>query len=282
RPDIVCLAAHELRSGRTHRLWGDKLGPIPPYRTDNRVLFINYVSNAECGCHLALGWPRPVNVLDLSPAFRKIVCGRSAPQGRGLLGALAYYGLDTIGAKQKDAMRDRIMKGWPFTPEEQQQILEYCYGDADDLRRLLPKILSDPDFDLAVALYYGEFASVSAVMEHHGVPIDIEIYSQLADKKAWRKIRDAMVPIIDARYGVHVRNAAGDWVFSMELFEAYLKRDRLFDSWPRTETGQLSMKKKIFETMSKGAPQLEELRQLRHTRNKMRKIKLTVGYDGRN
>jgi hypothetical protein len=34
--------------------------------------------------------------------------------------------------------------------------------------------------------------------------------------------------------------------------------------------------------MSKGWPQLEELRQLRHARDKMRKIKLAVGADGRN
>jgi hypothetical protein len=38
----------------------------------------------------------------------------------------------------------------------------------------------------------------------------------------------------------------------------------------------------VFEDMSKGQPQLEGLRQLRHTRDKMRKIKLAVGADGRN
>lgn len=282
RPDIVCLAAHEPRSGRTLRLWRDQLRQQPPYRTDDRALFINFVANAECTCHLALGWPLPVNVLDLSPAFRKIACGRSVPQGRGLLGALVYYGLDTIGTKQKDAMRDRIMKGWPFTTEEQRQILDYCYSDIDALLRLLPKILSDPDFDLDVALYHGEFASVSAVMEHHGVPIDMEVYSKLADKNTWRMVRDAMVPTIDARYRVYVRNRSGDWTFNMEKFEAYLNREGLLAGWPRLETGKLNMKDKIFETISKGSPQLEELRQLRHTRNKMRKIKLAVGHDGRN
>ncbi len=282
RPDVVCLVAHELRSGRTLRLWRDQLGPQPPYRTDTRVLFINFVGNAECGCHLALGWPRPVNVLDLSPAFRKIACGRPVPQGRGLIGASVYYGLDTIRAKQKDATRDRILKGWPFTPEEQHKILDYCYSDVDALLRLLPKILSDPDFDLGVALYHGEFASVSAVMEHHGVPIDMEVYSQLADKETWRAVRDAMVPAIDARYGVYVRNAAGDWTFNMGKFEAYLKREGLLAGWPRLESGALDTKDKTFETMSKGSPQLEELRQLRHMRNKMRKIKLAVGHDGRN
>jgi DNA polymerase I-like protein with 3'-5' exonuclease and polymerase domains len=42
------------------------------------------------------------------------------------------------------------------------------------------------------------------------------------------------------------------------------------------------MQRKTFEEMSKGWPQLDELRQLRHARDKMRKVKLAVGHDGRN
>jgi hypothetical protein len=34
-----------------------------------------------------------------------------------------------------------------------------------------------------------------------------------------------MVPAIDSRCSVYVRNAAGDWTFNMELFAAYLLRD---------------------------------------------------------
>jgi hypothetical protein len=280
RPDVVCLAARELRSGRTIRLWRNQLGPVPPYRTDRDVLFVSFVANAECACHLALGWPLPVNVLDLNPAFRNLTNGRATPQGKGLLGALAYFGFDNINPKQKDAMHKRIMQGWPFTPEEQQQIQDYCHGDVEDLMRLTPKILSDPEFDLRVALYHGEFAAVSARMEHNGVPIDMEIFSKLADDNVWRAVRDAMVPAIDAKYGVYVRSAAGDWAFNMEKFAAYLAGQGI--SWPLLDSGKLSLKRKVFEEMSKGWPQLEDLRQLRHARDKMRKVKLAVGADGRN
>jgi DNA polymerase I len=141
RPDVVCLAAHELRSGRTLRLWRDQLGKAPPYRTDRRALFVCFVANAECACHLALGWPLPARILDLNPVFRNLTNGLSTPDGKGLIGALRYYGLDAIAAKLKDLMRDRILRGWPFTPEEQPQILKYCYSDVDALCRLLPRIL---------------------------------------------------------------------------------------------------------------------------------------------
>jgi hypothetical protein len=81
----------------------------------------------------------PARVLDLSPAFRNITNGRYVPEGKGLLGALRYYGLDDIGTKQKDAMQKRVMQGWPFTPEERRQILIYCESDVDALRRLLAR-----------------------------------------------------------------------------------------------------------------------------------------------
>ena len=54
RPDVVCLVARELRSGQTLRLWRDELGKAPPYRMDRRALFVCFVANAECACHLAL------------------------------------------------------------------------------------------------------------------------------------------------------------------------------------------------------------------------------------
>jgi DNA polymerase-1 len=277
-PDVVCLVAHELRSGRTLRLWRDRLGERPPYRVDRGVLFVSFAANAECACHLALGWPLPANVLDLSPAFRNLTNGRWTPEGKGLLGALRYYGFSNTDQKQKDAMRDRIMRGWPFTPEEQQKILTYCTGDVNDLRRLLTRML--PEINLGVAMHHGEFAAASALMEHRGVPIDMAVFNQLADENTWRAVRDAMVPAIDARYGVYVRNAAGDWSFSMELFATYLAREGI--GWPLLDSGKLNMRRKTFEDMTKGWPQLEELRQLRYARDKMRKVKLAVGADGRN
>jgi DNA polymerase-1 len=63
-------------------------------------------------------------------------------------------------------------------------------------------------------------------------------------------------------------------------FERYLAEHNI--PWPRLESGKLNLKRKTFDNMSRGWPLLEELRQLRHVRDKMRRIKLAVGADGRN
>jgi DNA polymerase I len=70
RPDPVCLCARELRSGRRLRLWRDELGATPPYSIGRHSLFVAYFASAELGCHLALGWPMPVRILDLFTEFR--------------------------------------------------------------------------------------------------------------------------------------------------------------------------------------------------------------------
>jgi hypothetical protein len=203
--------------------------------------------------------------------------GRSGLESRGLIGALNHFGIENIGAQRKDAMQKRILAGRPFTAEERKQILEYCMSDVEALEKLLPKIL--PLFDLPRALYRSEFVIASAMMERRGVPIDMDVFSRLADNRTWAALRDAMVPIVDAEYGVYVRGKNGEWSFNHDLFEAYLVR-RGITGWPRLESGKLNMRRKTFENMTRGWPELESLRQLKHARDKMRKIKLTVGPDG--
>ena len=284
RPDVLCLCAYELRTGRRIQLWEDQLGPRPPYRTDNRALFVCFAATAECACHLALGWPLPSKVLDLSPMFRCHINGRvPPPEGKGLVGALSHFGLDTVGEKYKEAMRARILQGKPFNPEEIAQILEYCLSDVVGLPALLGALLKrmPPHVTLDTLLHWGEFAAVSAAMEHNGVPIDMEIANQLLDPNAWTFVRDAIVPSINAQYGVYVQDAAGQWSFNNECFQAYCDHEGIV--WPRHEaTGKLDLRDDTFDDMATTYPQIAALCQLRHIRNKMRQVTLAIGSDGRN
>ena len=279
-PDALCLCANELRTGQSIRMWEDQLGAAPPYRTDDGAALVCFSAMAECACQLSLGWRLPKNVIDLSPMFRCYINGRTPPaEGKGLIGALSHFGLETVGGKYKEAMRRRILQGRPFSAEEQTKILEYCFSDVVNLGPLLQKLLAHVDLD--IALHWGEFAAVSAQMEHNGVPINMAIFRYLQDKHVWAFIRDALVPKINPQYGVYVLGKDGEWHWNDNLFEAYCAHAGI--DWPRHEaTGKLDLRSKTFDSMAKAYPELESLRQLRHTRSKMRRIKLAVGADGRN
>ena len=92
RPVPVCMVAREVRSGRLIRLFQDELRQrtTAPYSVDAGVLFVAYYVPAELGCHLALGWALPSRILDLCVEFKRKTSGLSVPNGKGLLGALAY------------------------------------------------------------------------------------------------------------------------------------------------------------------------------------------------
>jgi hypothetical protein len=201
RPVPLCCVAHELCTGRLERLWlADTAAPAPPYGTGADTLFVAYYASAELGCHLALGWPTPARVLDLFAEFRCRTSGLAVPCGNGLLGALAYFGLDGLAATEKEGMRQLAMRGGPYTPAEQAALLDYCRSDVDALARLLPVML--PGIDLSRALLRGRYMAAAARMEWTGVPIDTDALNGLLER--WERIKGRLIAAVDKDYGVFV------------------------------------------------------------------------------
>jgi DNA polymerase I len=270
-PDPVCLVAWELRTGRKIRLWWHELGREPPYSIDANALFVAYYASAEIGCHLALGWPLPERVLDLFVEFRNRTNGLPTPAGAGLIGALVFYGLDTIGATEKQDMRTLVMRGGPWSPEERGAILDYCESDTAALARLLPAML--PDIDLPRALYRGRYMAAAARIERVGVPIDVTTLTRL--KRHWSDIQDDLIAEIDAAYGVYDART-----FKHDRFAAWLQRNNI--PWPLLASGKLDLSDDAFREVAKARPLVAPLRELRAALSEMRLNDLAVGADGRN
>jgi hypothetical protein len=267
----LCLVAHELRSRRHLRLWCDEL-ICPPYRTDKKVLFISYYAVAELSCHLALHWPMPVNVLDLCVEFKNLTNGRELSDGRSLLGAVSFFGLDAITAAEKTAMQQLAIRGAPFTLQERNDLIDYCETDVVALEKLLAKMA--PRINLPQALHRGRFMRALAATEHNGIPIDVE--SLQAIRSNWTSIKLDLISTVGKDFDVY------DGIkFKLDKFVALLKRMGV-KRWPQTDGGKLSKADKIFRDMCKVYPQLEPLRGLNQTISKMRIEKLAVGSDGRN
>ena len=271
RPQPVCLVAWELRSGRKLRLWRDQFGQAPPYATDANTLFVAYYAPAELSCHLALGWPTPVRILDLFAEFRCATNGLETPNGRGLIGALTYFGLDTIGVVEKKAMVDLILRGGPWDSAEQQAILDYCESDVAALGRLLPVML--PRIDLPRALLRGRYMSAAAAMEWNGVPIDVGMLDRL--RCQWTDIQDKLIAGIDRDYAVFEGRT-----FKLEKFSQWLRRSGI--PWPRLDSGQLDLGDDTFRQQARIYPSVAPLRELRHALAELRLNDLAVGHDDRN
>jgi DNA polymerase-1 len=277
RPQVIALGAKELRSGRIIGI--SEFGPEPPYDTGPDNLFVSYYSSAEVGCHLALGWPAPANVLDLFVEFRNLTNASnpnkkddSAPrQGRSLLAAMAYHGLDAMAATEKDDLRSIAMRGPPWDDEERQALVAYALEDVRALEHLLPRML--PKISLGHALLRGKYMAAAAVMERNGTPVDVELLHLLRGR--WEDIKVDLVADVDRAFGVYEGTT-----FKRDRFEAMLAARGI--PWPRLASGQLDLEDGTFRNQAKAYPVISPLRELRSSLSKLKLNKLAVGSDGRN
>ena len=269
RPRPVCMVAKELRSGQTWRLWCDQFEAQPPFPLDSDTVLVAYYASAELGCFRALGWPQPKYVLDLFTEFRARING--VQRGARLINAAAYFGIDAISLTAKQDMVSTILRGGPWTADEQADILDYCESDVTLLERLLPAML--PRIDLPRALLRGRFMKAAAAIEWNGIPIDTVTLDLL--RQHWTGIQDELIAEIDRDYGVFEGRS-----FRRGALGALACRNGI--PWPTTDTGQLKLDDDTFRDMAKAHPKVSPMRELRSALSEMRLSDLAVGSDGRN
>jgi hypothetical protein len=274
RPVPVCLVAHEFHRNLTHRVWlcGEQLDS-PPFPAGRDTVFTAYFASAEFGCFRALNWAFPCNTIDLYVEFRCRTNGIPLPHGRGLLGAMQYFGLPSMKTAEKDTLRKRIEAGPPFTADEKQAVISYCESDVQALVKLWPCLISDRQ-DLRLMLWRGEFMKCIACAEHSGVPVDKALYDQMLDH--WTELQSEVISRVNTVVPVFE-----DLHFRTAKFECWLRAQRIYD-WPRTITGELSLHDDTFRDLAVRYPQVEPLHRVRQLLGQLRKPGLTIGADAKN
>ena len=274
----VCMAVRDLKSGAVCRYWQDELLNMeePPFDTGVKSLFVAYYASAEISMFKVLGWKPPANILDL---FTEFVCntnGQEPKFGRGLVGALKYINLSSIGAEEKDQMRRLILSRGPWSQKQKIDILDYCQTDVDVLVPLLEAMvarwINSPN-ELGRAQLRGRYMTAVAAMEYNGVPIDVPLLTLL--QANWSKIQLKLVEEVDRSYGVYEGKT-----FKVKKFEAYLAKNSI--AWPRLESGKLNLKRETFSDRSKTEPRIAPLHALRKTLSVLNLNNLAVGPDERN
>jgi hypothetical protein len=271
RPVPVCVVARELLSGRVYRIFEGGFPPAPPWATGPDVIFVAYAASADLGCYRVIGWPMPENILDLYVEFRNYTNGLKLEAGSGLLGALAFFGLDGLGAAYKEEIRKAIGDGVWRERYTRTEILDYCETDGEALDRLLVKMW--PHIDLPRALLRGRYIAAVSFMEHIGIPIDEETLELL--REHWDVIKEDLIRSVDKDFGVYV-----DGSFKQKLFAAYLLRNNI--PWPLLDGGGLDLRHKTFEQQAQTYPAIVPLMELRATLSRLRLNKLAAGLDGCN
>lgn len=269
RPWPVCMVVKDALTGVTNRYWRDELLRMDqaPFEIGDDAVMVAHAAQAELGCFLELGWKFPKNVLDTYAEYRVETNGRI--RNASLLDALALYGLAHIDAREKDNMRELILRGG-WSQDEKLAILKYCESDVDALVALLAAMRRSIDWPRA--LLRGQYAAAVAKMEHTGIPIDARLLRTV--RQEWRFVRKELVAEVDRGFGVYQ-----GLTFKIDRFSRWL--NLMGVPWPRLMSGHLDLSDKSFEMQERAWPALMPLRQLRQTLGQLRLDGLKVGVDGR-
>jgi DNA polymerase I len=275
-PEVICLVACDIVSGRWVRIWKDDFSD-PPFNLNADSLFVAYSASAEWSCFIALGWHMPARCLDLYAEFTRVTNGSFESKiFPSLIAAATHFGIEATDADHKGAMRDLILSGGPWGLNQQKDILNYCEADVRMTANLLfamsPRILCD-SATLGGVLLRGRYTCAVAKMEWNGVPFDSETLKKLSE--SWEHIKFDLIKDIDKDFGVFEGTS-----FSISKFSNYIATHQI--PWPRLPSGQIMLDDDTFRERAKSYPKIAPLRELRHAIGKMRLNRLCVGKDGRN
>lgn len=269
-PTPICMVDKELHSQDIHRYWFEQGCQPCPLSFDG--IYVAYYAIAEMNCHLALDWPLPQYLIDPYMEFRQITNGLKLPAGNSLIGACTYYGISGTSGVVKDAMRGRIMAGYPFTEEEKTAILAYCEQDVLMTEQLFNAMVNEFD-DTNRVFLRGRYAKALSCIERNGIPIDIDTYNKLRNN--WDDIVQKLIDRINPRYDVYEGRT-----FKIDKFRKYLHDNSI--PWEATPSGLPRLDEEYFKDRTKAYPQLAPLKDLRYSMGQLRLNDLAIGKDGRN
>jgi hypothetical protein len=195
-----------------------------------------------------------------------------------LIDILRSYHITDGDAAFKEVMRDRIIKGPPFTNEERRLILKYCLDDVLLLEKLLEKLLPNIRH-FGQALLRGEYVKLTAEIFHEGQPADPWSTGHLRQPKTRRTLRLRAVSDENLTHGLY----DGTKLTQAQLREFLVRHKIKEKDWRKTEkAGKLGTAQRDWEALAKTQPEkFGGLPDAAKTVSQLREFQLIAGSDNR-
>jgi len=211
-------------------------------------------------------------------------------------------GLD-VDTAHKEAMRTLILAQDSYSPEEREQILDYCASDTVHLLPLLRLVykalhtLSSGECGLDQLGRLSRYSVCCGKMESNGIPIHLDKAAMLG--KNYRFADTALIEGIQAAYPFYTKRKTTKkerlsgqgpekYVESKVAFESYVKNSGLESVWPKSPAGGFKKDKDTLKAF--GADQvIMNFWTCKNSRNQLKyfrpvgfdNIKKNIGSDGR-
>lgn len=154
--------------------------------------------------------------------------------GTSLAEVVYFAARARIDREHKDQMRDRIIKGGPFTADESRAILAYCAEDTEYLPIVWDAIRKwNPYLTPETALLRGRYSVALAKSERQGIPLNMERVDLL--RRNQPQIVDTFIRSAVAVYPFWIKDhKKGTWVQSYDQFARFIEDAGAAHNWPRS------------------------------------------------
>lgn len=279
-PRLRCMVAVNCRTGQVVRLWRNELHSLSraPFDVGSDSVVAAFYASAEWACFRVLGWPLPVNCIDLFAEHRCRTNGIvPASRQNNLLMAGQYWGIPTITNADKVSGRSLAMlDDHEYDEAKQRLLLDYCETDTWTAAKIFAAL--SRDLNWPQALNRGRYTRALSFMELRGSPIDRPLYLRLAE--SWSEVKLRLIGELD-EHGVF------DGVtFKHDRFAALLVRKG--SEWPiypaseKRNAARLVLDDEAFRDMANRYSWVVPIKEARSLSSKMRLVGLPVGDDGFN
>ena len=246
-PDVVCLTVKDLVTGRTEQQWLVGRGQRFPFPVANSLLVGHYVS-AEASCYLKQEPELPKLWFDTFVEELKFYSGLKNHRF-GLIDCCNRYNIETISHVVKDQKRKVVMDNYPnYTEAEKAEILEYNLSDVEVNEKLFLAILKKAEQEkvdyktfISQAIFHGRSKALCAKIYQNGIPINLKFHNDL--ETYYPDVRKAEMEELNKNLGIELYV---DYKKKQSAFEELLKRENLYNNWPKTETGKCKSDDKTF------------------------------------
>lgn len=208
-----------------------------------------------------------------------------AQKAFNLLAAASTYGIHLESAEFKVQMRDLILRGHPYSPEEQVKILNYCELDVRETAGLAEKMWTDIP-DLRSAVFRGASARGFAWARTTGIPVDADMLQRLNAR--WPAVSAELAKQVQDEFPVFLPGSAD---IAPSLWRDFLSRLGWLEKWPHTRGAkkkggaakpQPKRDEKTLRAMMVTHPDLQPLHAYMCMRNSTKLgLNFPVGRDGR-
>jgi DNA polymerase-1 len=250
--DVLCYVYKDIRSGEIFRYWeykNHRFG-IQHFDLENTLIVCHYAL-AEVGSYLANLIPLPANIWDTWVEAKNLYNGKRI--NFSMLDVAREYGIaDIMTEEEKNLERDLILNQDIYSKADQKRILNYCERDVHttgeiflhqikDIELALD-LRNDEDYEnvftqiLTRGRSMADFAKINSI----GVPVNLSKLNEF--QKWWPEAKMKLINKLNQEV-----DCFEEQKFNHVKFGELLKREGVYNYWPRTFTNQLSTTEKSFE-----------------------------------